>query len=160
MLKKWTNVFSEEQLNALRQTVCGNPVLMAHVDNTYVSNSIDGHIPAVDVAVPLIEDLVRKELDFDIKFENSYCRTYHKGAQMTVHTDRPGLDVTVSLCIDKKVSEPYPLCVSTIEYDLSPENLTCDGELSRAQVQARYRSLTTVAQQLQQLDPSVSFYEL
>ena len=42
---------------------------------------------------------------------------------------------------------------------LSPENLTCDGELSRAEVQRRYKELMTAAQQLKQLDPSVKFYE-
>ena len=46
-----------------------------------------------------------------------------------------------------------------IDGDLSPENLTCDGELSRAQIQARYRELTTVARQLKQLDPQVKMYE-
>jgi hypothetical protein len=46
-----------------------------------------------------------------------------------------------------------------LDADLSPENLTCDGELSRAQVQAKYRELTTVAKQLIQLDPSVKMYE-
>lgn len=30
----------------------------------------------------------------------------------------------------------------SIDCELSPENLTCDGELSRAQVRARYRELT------------------
>lgn len=46
-----------------------------------------------------------------------------------------------------------------IDGELSPENLTCDGELSRAQVQARYRQLTTAAQELRRLDPTVKFYE-
>jgi hypothetical protein len=46
-----------------------------------------------------------------------------------------------------------------IDGDLSPENLTCDGELPRGQVQARYRALTAAAQELQKLDPSVKFYE-
>ena len=47
----------------------------------------------------------------------------------------------------------------SIESDLSPENLTCDGELSRSQVQARYKALTKAAKELQKLDPSVKFYE-
>lgn len=47
----------------------------------------------------------------------------------------------------------------SLDCDLSPENLTCDGELSRSQVQARYRELTQAAKQLKQLDPSVKFYE-
>jgi hypothetical protein len=46
-----------------------------------------------------------------------------------------------------------------IDSALSPENLTCDGELSRSQVNARYRNLTACAKQLIKLDPSVKFYE-
>jgi hypothetical protein len=46
-----------------------------------------------------------------------------------------------------------------LDADLSPENLTCDGELSRTQINARYRALTKAAQELVQLDPSVKIYE-
>ncbi len=46
-----------------------------------------------------------------------------------------------------------------IDADLSPENLSCDGELSASQVRAKYRSLTTVASELKAFDPSVKFYE-
>ena len=47
----------------------------------------------------------------------------------------------------------------SIDAELSPENLTCDGELSRSQVQARYQFLTRAAQELQSIDPAVTFYE-
>jgi hypothetical protein len=46
-----------------------------------------------------------------------------------------------------------------IDAALSPENLTCDGELPRDEVNRRYKELMTAAKQLKQLDPSVSFYE-
>ena len=46
-----------------------------------------------------------------------------------------------------------------IDASLSPENLTCDGELPRAEVARRYKELMTAARQLKQLDPSVKFYE-
>jgi hypothetical protein len=46
-----------------------------------------------------------------------------------------------------------------IDAALSPENLTCDGELPRAEVNRRYKELVTAAKQLKKLDPSVSFYE-
>ena len=46
-----------------------------------------------------------------------------------------------------------------IDSALSPENLTCDGELSRTEVNRRYRELMTAAKQLKKLDPSVKFYE-
>jgi len=42
---------------------------------------------------------------------------------------------------------------------LSPENLTCDGELPRSVVQKKWRMLTQVRQQLERLDPQVAFYE-
>ena len=48
---------------------------------------------------------------------------------------------------------------SMLDSDLSPENLTCDGELPRATVIARHKQLTKVAKQLLALDPTVKFYE-
>ncbi len=47
----------------------------------------------------------------------------------------------------------------SIDSALSPENLTCDGELSRTEVNARYKSLTAAAKDLIKLDPSVRMYE-
>lgn len=47
-----------------------------------------------------------------------------------------------------------------IDSALSPENLSCDGELSRTETNRRYRELTTVGLQLTKLDPSVKIYEL
>jgi hypothetical protein len=46
-----------------------------------------------------------------------------------------------------------------IDSELSPENLTCDGELSRTAVAQRYKTLTTAARELQTLDNTVTFYE-
>jgi hypothetical protein len=46
-----------------------------------------------------------------------------------------------------------------IDAALSPENLTCDGELPRAEVNRRYKELMAAARDLKRLDPTVSFYE-
>ena len=46
-----------------------------------------------------------------------------------------------------------------IDCSLTPENLTCDGELSRSQVQSKYQMLTRCAKELQSIDPAVKFYE-
>ena len=43
-----------------------------------------------------------------------------------------------------------------IDAKLSPENLSCDGELPRAEVNRRFRSLTGAAQDLVKLDPSMA----
>lgn len=47
-----------------------------------------------------------------------------------------------------------------IDLDLSPENLTCDGELAPSQVQSRYRYLTACAREILALDPRITFCEL
>ena len=47
-----------------------------------------------------------------------------------------------------------------IDNELSPENLTMDGELSRSEVNRRYNNLIRVAEQLQKLDPSIQFSEV
>ena len=46
-----------------------------------------------------------------------------------------------------------------IDCKLSPENLTCDGELPRAEVNRRYKMLTRCAQELLSIDPTVRMYE-
>ena len=46
-----------------------------------------------------------------------------------------------------------------IDASLSPENLTCDGELPRAEINRRYKELTAAAKDLVKLDPAVKFYE-
>ena len=47
----------------------------------------------------------------------------------------------------------------SLDADLSPENLTCDGELSSRQVATKYRLLSNAAKQLIKLDSSVRIYE-
>ena len=43
-----------------------------------------------------------------------------------------------------------------IDCALSPENLSCDGELPRAEVNRRYRELNAAATALVQLDPGMA----
>ena len=57
------------------------------------------------------------------------------------------------------VAKDRQTIANMIDSNLSPEHLTCDGELSRSQVQKRYKQLITAAQQLLKVDPAVTFYE-
>jgi hypothetical protein len=47
----------------------------------------------------------------------------------------------------------------SIDNQLSPENLTCDGELSVREIRIRYKYLTAAAADLRKLDPTVKFWE-
>ena len=62
-------------------------------------------------------------------------------------------------CFDLAVAADRQAIANSIDADLSPENLTCDGELPRAQVIARAKFLNKAAEQLMALDPSIKMYE-
>ena len=49
---------------------------------------------------------------------------------------------------------------NSIDSDMSPENLTCDGELPPAMVRDKMRRLTRCAEELLSLDSTVTFYEM
>lgn len=57
------------------------------------------------------------------------------------------------------VAADRQLIAHTLDRDLSPENLSCDGEMPPDVVQARYEFLSKVCKELQDLDPTVKFYE-
>jgi len=84
-----------------------------------------------------------------------------KVSALTAYVDRKNsfADIFGQKRLSLQSAEDRQRIANSIDSDLSPENLTCDGELSRAQVQARHRALTSAAQELIKLDPSVNFYE-
>ena len=47
-----------------------------------------------------------------------------------------------------------------IDSELSPENLSCDGEISRTEARRKLKTLTKAGTQLLKLDPSVKMWEL
>ena len=62
-------------------------------------------------------------------------------------------------CYDLESAADRQSIADSIDAALSPENLTCDGELPRAQVIARKKFLDKAAAQLLALDPAVKMYE-
>ena len=61
-------------------------------------------------------------------------------------------------CYDLESAADRQRIADALDADLSPENLTCDGELPRAQVISRKKFLDKAAEQLLALDPSVQMY--
>ena len=58
-----------------------------------------------------------------------------------------------------KTAQGRQRVAQSLECDLSPENLTCDGELRGAQVQTKLRALKQAVAELKKLDPSVKMYD-
>lgn len=57
------------------------------------------------------------------------------------------------------VAEDRQHMADHIDASLSPESLTCDGEISSQAVAVKYKQLTSAAEELKRLDPSVKFFE-
>jgi hypothetical protein len=49
---------------------------------------------------------------------------------------------------------------NSLDADLSPENLTCDGEIRGAELREKQAYLFRCAEELISIDPTVTFYEL
>lgn len=50
------------------------------------------------------------------KFSNTYTRCYNKDSYLGIHTDRSGLDLTISICLENKGGYKWPLYVSHKEF--------------------------------------------
>ena len=61
--------------------------------------------------------------------------------------------------LDLNVAQDRVRIANAIDCDLSPENLTCDGEASISQIRSRARLLNAAARELRALDPSITFSE-
>jgi hypothetical protein len=80
-------------------------------DNHYYNGSIGFYnLPVANQHLDKVEKLVKPIIEYDIKFENSFTRIYKKDSILGFHIDRPGLDVTVSLCLKRDTA--WPLIVS------------------------------------------------
>jgi hypothetical protein len=82
-----------------------------------------------------------KELNEFVARENKWASIF--GNTVEIHTAKGRKDVA-----------------GRIDCALSPENLSCDGEISAAEANRKFRFLTKAGNQLKQLDPTVEIYEL
>lgn len=81
-----------------------------------------------------------KALQAYVDRKNSWAKLF-KGAELVIGRD------------NQKIAD-------SLDCDLSPENLSCDGELPRGEVQRRYRALVAAVADLRAIDSSVKLYEI
>lgn len=82
-------------------------------DNEYYYNSMGVYnLPESLDYLPRLEPLIKNFYGENLKFSNSYTRIYQKNSFLGIHTDRPGLDITITLCLRKDSTTPWPLCIS------------------------------------------------
>jgi hypothetical protein len=105
------NILTTEECRLLVEEFDSSPTRQQEGDAFY-RGSIGLYQPSASLA--LVERLQQQlEPVFgSLEFENSYLRAYLKGSILGIHTDRPGLDVTLSVCLEHEFEGEYPLWCS------------------------------------------------
>lgn len=75
-----------------------------------------GNLPITQKHVDRLTKEIQKRFPGAV-FSNTYTREYRKESILGIHTDRPGLDVTLSVCLEKKTPIAWPLKISKKIYD-------------------------------------------
>lgn len=90
-----------------------NELMQLETDKRYYNNSYGAILPfsmeLMDRFKPLVEGIVGKK----IKNANPYVRIYQNGSTLNKHTDRDGLDYTISICLFENINNHWPLKVKT-----------------------------------------------
>lgn len=74
-----------------------------------------GNLPITLTHVDRITKRIQEQYPGAV-FSNTYTREYRKGSVLALHTDRPGLDLTLSICLEKSIPRAWPLNVSKVTY--------------------------------------------
>ena len=111
------NLFSEEESKALAYevlTLYKNGGLVEDV-TPYTNGSLGAYnLPSTLEYVARFEELIKKDYGDNVKFENTFIRMYRNGNDLKIHTDRPGLDITLSACVYTNLTAEWPMYVSNI----------------------------------------------
>ena len=73
-------------------------------------------LPETLLHVERLTEILSKDYA-SIKFLNTYTRIYFNGNKLLLHTDRKGLDLTLTICTYSNVDYLWPIWVSGIYYN-------------------------------------------
>ena len=120
-------VISQEEIDEILTALTKEK---GHVEPNHGFNGAIGfyNLSVTNKHLAKIEKQVKSVVGDNIKFENSFIRIYKEGSALPFHIDRPGLDVSVSLCLRRDI--PWPLVVSLKEAD---EEYIAPTDFSRKQ---------------------------
>ena len=108
------SVLNQQEINEILDQLAKEK---GNVETSHYYNGSVGfyNLPVTNQHLDKVEKLVKSVVGDNIKCENSFTRIYKKGSVLGFHIDRPGLDVTVSICLKRDIA--WPLVVSLKEAD-------------------------------------------
>lgn len=119
------NIFDEKQCLKIAdamELLCITDDLKKE-DNVFYKNSLGFfNLPETLEELLYVEKLVKEKTGYDnIEFENAYTRIYRNGSILGIHTDRPGLDLSLSISIFSNTNKSWPIYISEIRVDEGTE---------------------------------------
>jgi hypothetical protein len=77
--------------------------------SVYYKNSYGGNHPEFESALRRIQPRIEEELGITLTPSNSYARIYYNGSMLSKHTDRVGLEYTLSITLFSNLDTDWPL---------------------------------------------------
>ena len=110
-------VFSPEECQALVKEFLALEHYDENKESTYYKNSLGfynmpGSLAYVDRVTSFVKDRYPQ-----LTFNSTYARMYQRNSTLNIHTDRKGLDVAISICIEDNNNLDWPLNISAKRYD-------------------------------------------
>lgn len=109
-------LFDEMRCNELNRILIdyNNRKALTYEGNDYHYGNSFGlaRIPEYEKVLKELTPIIKQKTGFDnLAIENSYARLYLNGSDLKKHKDRPGLDVTLSVCTFSDIGIAWPLYV-------------------------------------------------
>ena len=108
-------VFTSDQCQAIVQGFDSD--IKLHDTSEYSPNTNGVYnLSAANKYVDYVTNLLRQHNNINVAFQNSFTREYMAGSRLKLHTDRAGLDLTLSVCLEFPTGASWPLRVSNVEW--------------------------------------------
>lgn len=117
MFKFYSDIISDKDCRDIKETMLTHfEKKELSVEHNYTNGSYGYYnLPATISILDNIEQKIKQDYGNNFIFENTFTRIYLNGHNLSIHTDRPGLDLTLSVCVYHNLDYIWPIYISNIE---------------------------------------------
>jgi hypothetical protein len=124
MLIFFPSIFDQircKQLTDIMLKYHSNKKLTFEGSTKYYRNSYGSSLPEFNALLPDLTPIIKEKTGINnLVTKNSYSRIYFADSILKKHVDRPGLDITLSVCIYDDTGLEWPLHVENTDGNVVP----------------------------------------
>ena len=117
MIKHYNNILTEKEIltyvNLVKQQYYENK-FKYHEDTKSVEFSFSSEIYMYESCVERLDKIIKADFGSNYTYSHCFPRVYLNGSVLLPHTDRDGLDITLSVNLFNDTEQEWPLHVSNI----------------------------------------------